>query len=59
MYLISREWMKKWKQYVQYKKVKKNYNVEYTIEHIKTEHPGKITNETLLKSYDKYFRDDN
>jgi hypothetical protein len=32
---------------------------KYTQEHLEYEFPGRITNEKLLKSFDKYLRDDN
>jgi len=41
------------------KQIKRNNSVEYTIEHIESENPGRITNELLFKDFHKYFRDDN
>lgn len=51
--------MKKWKVYVQYKKVKRNNNITYSTEHLNAEFPGKISNETLLKDFKKYYRQEN
>ena len=34
VYIISKAWLRQWKTYVQYKKVKRNFGVNYTIEGI-------------------------
>ena len=41
------------------KKIKRGLKPEYTLDYLEFEFPGKITNENLLKSFDKYLRDDN
>ena len=38
--------------------MKKNHKVEYDVEHLQSEYPGEITNTRLLKSFNKYLRDD-
>lgn len=32
--------------------------MNYSIEHFQKENPGRITNETLFKDFNKYLRDD-
>lgn len=59
MYLISKNWLNKWRIYTQYKRVKRSYtSTHYTMESLQSLKPGPITNETLLKPYHKYLRDD-
>jgi DUSP domain len=55
------DWLKKWKHYVYYKKLKKQVgiSVSYSEEHLRSEYPGSIKNEVLLKRFDRYLRDDN
>jgi hypothetical protein len=57
--LISKDWLKKWKIYVQYKKIKRQQYgaIEYSAEHLQTNYPGEIANQTLLKTPAKYLRD--
>jgi hypothetical protein len=40
------------------KKIKKSIVPTYTEEHLLSAYPGEITNQELLKRFDKYLRDD-
>ena len=42
-----------------YKSVKRGVMVNYQIEHLEKEYPGRITNDKLLQDFSKYFRDNN
>ncbi len=56
---MSRDWLKKWKKFVNYKLIKKGYaNIAYKTEELLRDYPGPISNQTLLKDFNKYLRDD-
>jgi hypothetical protein len=59
VYVVDRKWFLQWKRFTISRNVKRGYKYEYTIEHFERENPGRITNERLLKKFDKYLRDDN
>lgn len=42
-----------------YKYIKRGHQVKYQPEILEKENPGRITNEVLLKDFNKYLRDDN
>lgn len=61
-YILSEEWVEKWKEYVDYETIKKmqysHYNQRKSIHKVKPEaHPGKITNSTLLVPLNEFYND--
>ncbi len=59
VYLIDKAWLAKWKNYVQYGKVKRGVDVSYTEAHLQSLYPGEISNQNLLKESTKYLSDAN
>jgi DUSP domain len=63
-YVIQKEWLKRFKEYVRYKDIKRYsfersvYLAKLTVEHLDTTHPGPISNEKLLKDPASYVRVD-
>ena len=57
-FLINLEWVRRWKQYVGYKDIKKGRKPNYMDNHKENYFPGPITNEKLLREHDSYYQDD-
>ena len=64
LYIVDKEWLKRFKAYVLYKTIKSyafdrmTYLAKLTVLHMETAHPGRISNERLIKDFGKYLRID-
>ena len=57
--VVYKPWIKQWRKYVKSKLVKAGYaTIKYNIEELAKDYPGPVTNEKVLKSPEKYLRDD-
>lgn len=57
--MVHKPWIKKWRTYVKAKLVKKHFpSIQYNLEELEKDYPGPITNESLLKPFAKYYRED-
>ena len=55
-YIISREWLSKYKKYVFYDALKYSNTPEPQADHMEAKHPGIITNASLLQTEAKYLK---
>ena len=58
MYLLHKPWYKKWKLFVHLKEIKRGKIPSFTPEELDKNNPGRITNEALLKDFNKYLREE-
>lgn len=57
-FLISKEWLRRWKLYVGYKDIKRGRKPVYLDDHKKNNFPGEICNNELLRPHETFYQDD-
>jgi hypothetical protein len=59
IWVVCKPWIKKWRKYVKSKLIKSgSLTIQYNPDELYADFPGPITNDMVLKSPEKYLRDD-